>query len=614
MYNKILLKSLAIAAALTVFSCTAEQEFEDTFDSPEESAELQTKAIQGQDYYWRHGKKVFLDKAPGKQYLVFDTADEKTVLNAIGGRVIRQGETRLETTRQKRVAGAAVAALDKWAIVESARIKSDARQIKYKGDFYTTEEGRSVGLSHLAYVKLKSNEDIMLLEKFAAKLNFVIEENNEFMPLWYTINCVNSNLENSMAVANFLSETGLFAEAEPDLMPDSLIDSVPNDPMFSYQWNLYNTGQWGGQAYAGNDIKYRNSNDVSLGSASTIVAVIDQGVQMNHPDLNIYSVSYDTMNGSSPSQVRGDHATSCAGIIAAKTHNNLGVASIAPYCPIMSISHSLYNIPSIASQLADGFNFAWRNGAAVISNSWGGLSQSSILEDAINNALTNGRNGKGCVVVFSSGNNNGAVLYPANSIDDIIVVGAMSPDGKRKSPSTIDNENWWGSNYGATLDVVAPGVKIYTTDRTGSNGYASGDYTPDFNGTSSACPHVAATAALIIAEKPDITQKKVAEAISRSAVKLSSYSFSSQKTYGSWNNEVGYGLIDPKKAIQQAIGSKNITYNGAVSNTWKSLIGSNITVQNATVNSNSKLSLTASSACQINSINVAAGASFVIQN
>ncbi|MBO7366697.1 MAG: hypothetical protein J6U28_08385, partial [Bacteroidales bacterium] len=99
MYNKILLKSLAIAAALTVFSCTAEQEFEDTFDSPEESAELQTKAIQGQEYYWHHGKKVFLDKAPGKQYLVFDTADEKTVLNTIGGRVIRQGETRLETTR-----------------------------------------------------------------------------------------------------------------------------------------------------------------------------------------------------------------------------------------------------------------------------------------------------------------------------------------------------------------------------------------------------------------------------------------------------------------------------------------------------------------------------------
>jgi len=614
MYNKILLKSLALAAALTVFSCTAEQEFEDTFDSPEESAEMQTKASQGQEYYWHHGKKVFLDKAPGKQYLVYDTADEKTVLNSVGGKVIKQGETRLETTRQRRVSGAAVAALDKWAIVESARIKSDLRQIKYKGDFYTTEEGRSVGLSHLAYVKLKSSEDFMVLEKFAAKLNFVIEEKNEYMPLWYTINCVNSNLENSMAVANFLSETGLFAEAEPDLMPESLLESIPNDPLFSNQWNLYNTGQWGGQACAGNDVKYRNSNDVSLGSASTIVAVIDQGVQMNHPDLNIYSVSYDTMNGSSPSQVRGNHATSCAGIIAAKTHNSLGVASIAPYCPIMSISHSLINSVSIASQLADGFNFAWRNGAAVISNSWGGLSRSAILEDAINNALTNGRNGKGCVVVFSSGNNNGAVLYPANSIDDIIVVGAMSPDGKRKSPSTVDNETWWGSNYGATLDVVAPGVKIYTTDRTGSNGYASGDYTPDFNGTSSACPHVAATAALIIAEKPDITQKKVAEAISRSAVKLSSYSFSSQKAYGSWNNEVGYGLIDPKKAIQQAIGSKTITYNGTVSNVWKSLIGSNITVQSATVNSNSKLSLTASSVCQINNLNVAAGASFVIQN
>jgi len=190
----------------------------------------------------------------------------------------------------------------------------------------------------------------------------------------------------------------------------------------------------------------------------------------------------------------------------------------------------------------------------------------------------------------------------------------MSPDGKRKNPGTIDGENW-GSNYGPTLDIVAPGVKIYTTDRTGSNGYASGDYTPDFNGTSSACPHVAAVAALIIAEKPDITQRKVAEAISRSAVKLSSYSFSTTKTYGSWNNEVGYGLVDAKKAIQQAIGTKAINYSGnTISNKWVSLIGSDVTVSNTTVNSGAKLSITASNNCQINTISVELGASFVIQN
>ena len=97
--------------------------------------------------------------------------------------------------------------------------------------------------------------------------------------------------------------------------------------------------------------------------------------------------------------------------------------------------------------------------------------QFQIIDDAIDNALTQGRNGLGTVVVFAAGNDNGGVSYPANSNSEIITVGALSPCGERKSPNSCDGETTWGSNFGAELDIMAPGVLIPTTDRQGNNGY-----------------------------------------------------------------------------------------------------------------------------------------------
>ena len=466
-------------------------------------------------------------------------------------------------------------------------------------------------------MKLKKEEDIKQLKSYSEEYGFNIIGKNEFMPLWVTIDCTNCvEGENALSIANTLYETGIFQSAQPDLIAGDLVSSVPNDPLFSYQWNLFNSGQYG-SSYAGLDIKYTRSNDMSLGSSDVSIAVIDQGVELTHPDINLTGYCYDTINGSIPSIVRGNHGTACAGIITAQTHNNLGVAGIAPYSKVMSISHTLTYRPNIGQELANGFSSAWTHGAAVISNSWGGVPQSQILEDAIQDALDLGRSGKGCVVVFAAGNDNtGTVSYPASAIDDIIAVGAMSPDGKRKNPSTIDGETW-GSNYGAALDIVAPGVKIPTTDRTGSAGYnTSGDYYLTFNGTSSACPHVAAVAALVISVVPTLTQQQVVEAILTSTYKLPSYSFPTIKTYGTWNQEVGYGLLNAKAAIQKAVGTKTIYYYGrTVSNEWVSLIGTSIYAGGVTVNTGSKLSITASSICQISTpLVVESGASFVIQD
>ncbi len=216
----------------------------------------------------------------------------------------------------------------------------------------------------------------------------------------------------------------------------------------------------------------------------------------------------------------------------------------------------------------------------------------AILTDAIQNAISNGRNGRGCVVVFATGNDNSAVRYPANAIPDIIAVGAMSPCGERKSPTSCDGESWWGSNFGTTLDIVAPGVFIPTTDRTGSAGYSSGDYFLTFNGTSSACPHVAATAALILSENPLLTQRQVADIIESTAQKVGNYSYSSTsgRPNGTWNQEMGYGLLNTFAAVAKVKSetlsfSNQSIYSNLFAGKW------NVVANNVSVSNNAHLTL-----------------------
>lgn len=238
-----------------------------------------------------------------------------------------------------------------------------------------------------------------------------------------------------------------------------------NDTYYNYQWGLKNIGQYAG--IEGLDIRAEEAWTITKGSSDVCVAVYDHGFEMNHSDLsnNVYGTGYDATTGTTPAKVRGSHGTACAGTIGAEQNNNIGITGVAPLSKLMSISINL-TLGDSPQQLANGFNWAWQNGAAVISNSWGGYNPSAIIDDAITNTITLGRNGKGSIVIFASGNENKTnIRYPGNSNPDIIVVGAISPCGERKNPGSCDNENWWGSCYGTQLDIVAPGVLISTTDR-----------------------------------------------------------------------------------------------------------------------------------------------------
>lgn len=517
-------------------------------------------AIGQNDYYWYKGQKIVLEKIRNKKFIMFNSFESINELsNSLNiSNLSVENFNKMNTYPSLNPYKSIKIEEGKWAVIKSLSSKNfnDHKDILYEAPFYYTKNKVEAGLSNLFYVKLKTSQDINLLEKLAASNSVVIMGNNKFMPLWYTLSCSKKSKGNALEMANMFYETGMFLASEPDLMTD---DSplCTNDTHFSNQWGLENTGQSGGAN--GIDINYCLAQQISTGNQNIVVAVVDQGVELNHPDLpNMHAISYNTETDTSPSQVLGNHGVACAGIIGADSNNGTGIAGIAPDSPIMSISNSLAGTPNSRQTRANGISFAWTNGASVISNSWGSAVQYQIIDDAIDDALTQGRNGLGCIVVFASGNDNGVVSYPANSNDDILVVGAMNPCGERKTPNTCEGENW-GSNFGSELDIVAPGVLIPTTDRQGANGYnttagVAGDYTQTFNGTSSACPHVSGIAALVLSVNPDLSATQVNNIIESSAQKVGSYNYinTTGRPNGTWYNEMGYGLVDAYAAVQMA--------------------------------------------------------------
>lgn len=501
------------------------------------------------------------------------------------------------------------------------RLSQEDHIIKIAPTF--SPSNHNLGISNNFYVKLFKEDDSKILYDLAKKHSMQVLGQNEFMPLWFTLSCTRETPLGSIEAANMFFETGLFDCSEPEFLYHNLLAS--NDTYFSDQWGLKNTGQNGG--ISGIDIKAEQAWSISTGN-NVRVAIFDHGFEMNHPDLvnNTYGTGYDAASNTTPAQVRGSHGTACAGISGAQYNNAAGIAGVAPNSKLMSISIGLF-YSDTPQQLANGFNWAVNNGADIISNSWGFIpgwwsyAPSTILENAIDAALTQGRNGKGTIVVFAAGNENDTnIRYPGNSNPNILVVGAISPCGERKSPSSCDNEGW-GSCYGAPLDIVAPGVFIPTTDRQGDYGYnfngasdySNRDYTHWFNGTSSACPHVAGVAALILSVNPNFTGQQVRDIIENSAQKvrtdLYTYGFVSGRPNGSWHNQMGYGLIDAYAAVQAASGVScvsNFSNQTVTSNT--TITGcSTLTVQNVTVTNNAKFTIISGGEVTFSDFEVVAG-------
>ena len=402
--------------------------------------------------------------------------------------------------------------------------KEDAKSVIITSGYNATDE-TEVFVTPYLNIRLNRGQDAGLLTSYAEKYRLKIVKQDPFMPLWYILAITLDSDINALECANKIWESGKFAESVPDLSSNDFICS--NDPMFNQQWGLYNSN------YSGIDISISSAWNYSTGK-NVKIAILDTGVDLDHIDLssNISSLSYDTETNTSPSIVSGDHGTHCAGIAAAIKDNGIQIAGVAPEATIVSISNSLAGTTNSRIKRADGIIWAYQNGADIISNSWRSGTYHAAIDEAIYDAFRYGRQGKGCVITFASGNSySNSVNYPANCNDTILAVGAIDNTGTRAD----------FSNYGTKLDLVAPGVDILST--------IPNDQTEYKSGTSMACPHVAGVAALILERNSELTVNQVNSIICSNAKKLSGVNFNVTKPDGSWNNEYGYGLVDAYNSV-----------------------------------------------------------------
>lgn len=318
-----------------------------------------------------------------------------------------------------------------------------------------------------------------------------------------------------VALAARLHDRDDVAWAHPNLRIRLRPASVPDDPYLASQWHLQNTGQLG--FVPGVDIGAPEAWDLTTG-AGQIVAILDSGVDLDHPDLLVLD-GHDYVDQDESSDPTDEaHGTACAGLAVGRGDNGLGTAGVA-------YDAQAYGIRLIGAttlqDLYDAFVEATDAGASVLSNSWGyeddcaGVDAFGIVTEAFAYAEANGRGGLGSAVVFAVGNGNCDISEDL-MLADPAVIGVAAVNGyDLREPY---------SSFGAWVDVAAPSGSMATTDLVGGAGYngypGDDDYTGWFSGTSASTPVVAGTLALMFAANERLTAADARDALCATAVRV----------------------------------------------------------------------------------------------
>lgn len=557
--KKYLLFVASLTLGLMITSCQDDKAEFLELDAANTRADITESEIT--DYYWYRENRIPIKRVPNKSFVIFESSDKDELLKSLSDKHIRFNSSSIKSYSF----GGIAHTKSNYSNFFSKRYESaeldinpeeavKIQKIIYAAPFYLTNSNKEIPLTNMFYVFLKDQGDYPILEKEAREVNARIIGSYDILPNVYVLTCTKESQGNALEIANRLYETGLFEATEPVLLSFTLT-SFPNDYYYyTKQWNLYNHDDQGNPL--GYDIKYQQAYDSGIipNTGNVVVAVCDSGVKLTHPELTFDPFSWDATTSTSPSVVWDEHGTTVAGVIGATANNNIGIAGVASGVKIMSIS--IQHLDSIVTtiDLAQMIIQAVNHGAHVINNSWSFEFNSTVISVAIDYAITNGRNGKGCVVVFSSGNDDQSSLsFPASYTPEtsVIAVGASTTQGKRKAYSSALP---WGSNYGTNLDIVAPGVAIRTTT-TGSNYYP-------YYGTTYSAAHVSGVAALMLAWNPNLTYDEVGFIIESTANKsLNGYTFSNTtKVGGTWNKYVGHGLLNMYDALQMAITTSYPSY------------------------------------------------------
>ncbi len=450
-------------------------------------------------------------------------------------------------------------------VTESIRSLEDDDSVEFIVPVYREpQSGLRMVVTDEITVRFKSDVSSEVIDKFNKENGVEIIKKDRFAPNQYTLKV--KDPKETFTIANKYHESNLTEFAEPNFFSEIKKASIP----YFEQWHLFNTGQDNG--LAGEDVKAKEAWNLTKGSPDIDVAIIDDGVDLKHPDLkpNIW-----TNPDSSQPEVHGwnffsendnpnpqmftppffvrdkndNHGTSCAGVVAATGDGSLGVVGIAPKCKILPVKIFMGDEMVLNEKLAQAIRFAGQK-ADILSNSWK-CPESSDVTHAIKDVVQTGRGGKGCPVFVASGNgSHDNIDFPSN-VPEAIAVGASTNQGEIAAYS----------NCGEGLAFVAPsdgGTKaIYTTDVSiPGRGYNVGDegkgdaqglYTNSFGGTSSATPLAAGVAALILSLNPSLRWDQVRKYMCDTADKID---LKHGKYINGYSKIYGYGRINADKALK----------------------------------------------------------------
>ncbi len=374
---------------------------------------------------------------------------------------------------------------------------------------------------------------------------------------------------NPIKVAMALQEFSIVKYAEPDL--DTLLDEyfvMPQDNLIPHQWHLQNTGM-----VADVDYPLKKGADAKVldawrrlghsGSPDVTIAVIDNGFDLTHPDLrnkvvkpfDFWSRTTEVLQG----DARYTHGTPCASVALAAS-NGQGIVGAAPNAKFMPLSGTSFDNRTTEQM----FDYCIKNGADVISCSWGTtdamFTLGPIKEQAIARAAKQGRNGKGCVIVFAVGNDD----------LDFINFYAAHPDVIAVAACTSKDEHAPYSNRGREVSVCAPsngdwpiiaarawwdqGLAGFSgNQKFWYDGRSRGQHYKHFGGTSSSAPLVAGICALILSANPDLTAREVKEILQQTADKIGRPS----EYLNGHSVKYGYGRVNADRAVAEALRRKD---------------------------------------------------------
>ncbi len=332
----------------------------------------------------------------------------------------------------------------------------------------------------------------------------------------------------------------------------------PNDEFYGRQWGLHNDGSTktssGKGGRKGADMNVEKGWDLEEGSEKVIVALLDSGVKLDHPDLSgrFWVNTKETRNGLDDDgngfidDINGwnfayenndiiddaGHGTNIAGTVGAVTNNSFGYAGMDHKCRLMICKDLDDENLGQYSWWSTALYYAANNGAKVINMSEGGFDYSKTLDNAIKYAYD-----AGCLIVASMMNkNNGDKYYPAG-FKEVLSVGATDTDDGRCREFTWGG----GSNWGRHISVVAPGNRIYGLDFKDNN-----NFDVYWSGTSQATAYVTGIASLLISQDPTRSNKTLREIITKSA--KDQVGDPREDTPG-WDEYYGWGRVDLYAAL-----------------------------------------------------------------